>query len=360
MKKMLWKTIVFVLFCVATVIVIDCTDNLIVSMSEFDEVTVNGAIGVISDLTVRTGYTDSLPAIVLVAVEGIEELNPKNEGYIDSLRSRIKRFHLSWQRAEGADGYEIRVLGKPITDKNWYLAQKVSLARVSYSGDKVSAEALLDPRPEILTGKCIDCGACVSNCPVNAITSINGDAVIDYNKCVECGECFRSCDYDAVKGTFAGTEYYFAVRAQNDRHEYSDKIYCTTDAYKMQYTTISDIPDSLKFPGVEGCMGNCDFEGCFIVFPENEICHPISKRNRRTGSGNYKNALKSVCPVDAVYSIGTDSLTVLNNNTQKGAIFIDKDKCVNCGRCAGQCYVDGGYGSVTTEILRITRFFTAR
>lgn len=359
MKKMLWKTVGFILFCIITIVVIDCTDNLIVSTCDSDIMEVNDAIGAISDLTVRVGYTDSLPAMVLAAVNKIEELNPKVEGYIDSLGNRVKRFHLSWQRAKGANGYEIRVFDKPITDKTWHIAQKIRISKSDRNGSTINAQVELDTRPEIMMTNCIGCGECVKNCPVNAIELINGKAVIDHKRCVECGECFRSCDYDAVKGTFAGTAYYFAVRAQNDRNEYSDKIYCTSNAYKMQYTTTADLPDSSKtILSTYGCMGCCGFDGCFIAFPENEICHPIPIKTRTQGSSaniKYKNALKSVCPVDAIYSV-TDSLTVLNKNTKTGAVFIDKDKCVNCGRCVRQCFRDG-YGSVTTEILKLSRFF---
>ncbi len=37
--------------------------------------------------------------------------------------------------------------------------------------------------------KCIGCQLCVNSCPVQAITMINGRAVIDADKCIGCGIC---------------------------------------------------------------------------------------------------------------------------------------------------------------------------
>lgn len=47
--------------------------------------------------------------------------------------------------------------------------------------------------------KCIDCGACVSICPVGAI-SIKDDwtVEIDDEKCVGCGCCVITCPMKAV------------------------------------------------------------------------------------------------------------------------------------------------------------------
>jgi ferredoxin len=49
-----------------------------------------------------------------------------------------------------------------------------------------------------ISSDCVSCGACVSECPVDAITA--GDAQYDINadSCVDCGACVSSCPVDAI------------------------------------------------------------------------------------------------------------------------------------------------------------------
>lgn len=47
--------------------------------------------------------------------------------------------------------------------------------------------------------KCISCGACVSACPVNAISfDENGKAKIDPKLCIKCGTCQAICPVGAI------------------------------------------------------------------------------------------------------------------------------------------------------------------
>lgn len=47
--------------------------------------------------------------------------------------------------------------------------------------------------------KCITCGACVSICPVGAITIVNGKAQINVKKCIKCGSCSQFCPVNAIE-----------------------------------------------------------------------------------------------------------------------------------------------------------------
>jgi len=46
---------------------------------------------------------------------------------------------------------------------------------------------------------CIDCGACMSECPSSAIRQESGRYVIDSAKCVGCGTCQGVCPVEAIK-----------------------------------------------------------------------------------------------------------------------------------------------------------------
>jgi ferredoxin len=48
----------------------------------------------------------------------------------------------------------------------------------------------------IINDSCISCGACVAECPTDAISE--GDIyVIDADKCIDCGACADVCPVDA-------------------------------------------------------------------------------------------------------------------------------------------------------------------
>jgi len=55
-----------------------------------------------------------------------------------------------------------------------------------------------------ITDECISCGACISECPVEAISEGDEHTVIDPNVCVECKghfdepQCVAVCPVDAI------------------------------------------------------------------------------------------------------------------------------------------------------------------
>ncbi len=44
---------------------------------------------------------------------------------------------------------------------------------------------------------CIDCGACASECPVEAIHEDDGKYAIDAETCIDCGNCADVCPVGA-------------------------------------------------------------------------------------------------------------------------------------------------------------------
>lgn len=51
----------------------------------------------------------------------------------------------------------------------------------------------------IINSDCISCGACESECPVEAITEGDDIYVIDPDKCTDCGACADVCPVDAAQ-----------------------------------------------------------------------------------------------------------------------------------------------------------------
>ena len=49
-----------------------------------------------------------------------------------------------------------------------------------------------------ISDACTNCGACVSECPTEAIIEKDGTHVIDAEKCVDCGVCQSACPVDAI------------------------------------------------------------------------------------------------------------------------------------------------------------------
>ena len=50
-----------------------------------------------------------------------------------------------------------------------------------------------------ITDECLSCGACSSECPLEAISEGQGKYEIDASKCTDCGSCVSVCPADAIK-----------------------------------------------------------------------------------------------------------------------------------------------------------------
>jgi ferredoxin len=48
-----------------------------------------------------------------------------------------------------------------------------------------------------ISDECISCGACASECPVEAISEGADKYVIDAGKCIDCGACSNVCPVSA-------------------------------------------------------------------------------------------------------------------------------------------------------------------
>ena len=50
----------------------------------------------------------------------------------------------------------------------------------------------------VISDECTSCGACLPECPVEAISEGDGKYVIDANLCTDCGECLETCPMEAI------------------------------------------------------------------------------------------------------------------------------------------------------------------
>ena len=52
----------------------------------------------------------------------------------------------------------------------------------------------------VISDACVKCGACVGECPVEAITEGTEQYNINADTCVDCGACEAVCPVDAISG----------------------------------------------------------------------------------------------------------------------------------------------------------------
>jgi ferredoxin len=52
----------------------------------------------------------------------------------------------------------------------------------------------------VINDGCISCGACVSECPVSAISEGASHYEIDADACLDCGACASACPTESIEG----------------------------------------------------------------------------------------------------------------------------------------------------------------
>jgi ferredoxin len=50
-----------------------------------------------------------------------------------------------------------------------------------------------------ISEKCVGCGICVDSCNFEAISLVEGKAIINQDLCVGCGLCREMCPFEAIE-----------------------------------------------------------------------------------------------------------------------------------------------------------------
>ena len=53
--------------------------------------------------------------------------------------------------------------------------------------------------PHVITDECIACGACLDECPEEAIKEGDEKYTIDAGSCTDCGTCVEVCPTEAIE-----------------------------------------------------------------------------------------------------------------------------------------------------------------
>lgn len=51
----------------------------------------------------------------------------------------------------------------------------------------------------VVPSKCVKCGACIKECPVDAIEERDGEYYINPDRCIQCGRCKDACPIEAIE-----------------------------------------------------------------------------------------------------------------------------------------------------------------
>jgi len=52
----------------------------------------------------------------------------------------------------------------------------------------------------VISSECVSCGACIGECPVDAISVGDSQYEINADTCIDCGACVSACPTDSISG----------------------------------------------------------------------------------------------------------------------------------------------------------------
>ncbi len=104
---------------------------------------------------------------------------------------------------------------------------------------------------------CMGLGSCVTVCPQNAITVVNGVAVVNEAKCVGCGLCAKACPRGLIE--LKPESKHVIVQCSNKDRGPLVKSVCTAGCIGCTLCTRQCEFDAIK---MEGALAHVNYENC--------------------------------------------------------------------------------------------------
>lgn len=98
------------------------------------------------------------------------------------------------------------------------------------------------------SGKCIGCGACVVECPIEALELIDGIAVVDPGKCKDHGNCVQVCPTDALALNKDSVKPVKKAESKTEINEVAaeDAQVPPEGGYQKEFNRDEPLPDSVQ------------------------------------------------------------------------------------------------------------------
>ena len=97
-----------------------------------------------------------------------------------------------------SENIDIEIVGDSFDD---FVKRDYKLPEISNRNDRITEHAISAKALQlsVYMAKCIGCNECIRNCPVKAISSINGVPVFEREKCIKCLVCSEVCCRGAIE-----------------------------------------------------------------------------------------------------------------------------------------------------------------
>lgn len=187
----------------------------------------------------------------------------------------------------------------------------------------------LNSGPKSCKFGCLGLGTCVSVCKFDALSIVDGVAVVDEEKCVSCGKCMEVCPKGLIVKKPAKQEIIVECNSKDFGKTVKEKcsagcIGCGICAKSCQFDAI-EFENKIAKINYDKCVG-CMV--CVEKCPTKVIKGDLSKRKKVT--------------IDEELCVGC---TICSKQCKFGAIEgelkqkhkVDPDKCVGCHLCMQKC-----------------------